>query len=365
MRPLPPVTLPDDLGDERGYRVLRELGRGGMGRVLLAERADGRFTRQVAIKVLDRSPYDADWRRRFVAEREILARLKHPHIVQLLDAGETVSGVPYLVMEFVSGEPLDRFLLAHRPGLEARLKLFEQVASAVGYAHQMLVAHRDIKPGNVLVDDGGYPHLLDFGIARLLSEPSATATAGQALTPRYAAPEQVAGQPSSAALDIYQLGLLLYELLAGEPPFADLDGPALLRAVLETDPPPPSRVACKLAPSDARRIDADLDAICLRALRKEPMQRYASVDALLCLLPDAAKIVIVEGGFDTLSVDTGLELILDPGLLQNGDAVAGIVHHEVVADGHGLRGLQHAAAEGDAAAADGVGAADAEHAGIQ
>lgn len=275
------MELPADLAGERGYRVLREIGRGGMGRVLLAERADGRFHRQVAIKVIDRSPDDPEWRRRFLAERDILARLVHPHIVRLLDAGESASGVPYLVMEYVDGEPLDRYLRAHALLLQQRIRLFGQIAAAVSYAHQMLVAHRDIKPANVLVDRSGAPHLLDFGIARLLSEQAATATAGRALTPRYAAPEQVAGNPSTAALDVYQLGVLLYELLCGQPPFADLDGPALLRAVLEQDPLPPDRAARALGAVDARRIDGDLAAICMRALRKEPAQRYPSVDALL------------------------------------------------------------------------------------
>lgn len=273
--------LPADLAEARGYRVLREIGRGGMGRVLLAERADGRFQRQVAIKVIDRSPDDPDWRRRFLAERDILARLLHPNIVRLLDAGESASGVPYLVMEYVDGEPLDRYLRAQQPGLAQRLALFQQIAAAVAYAHQMLVAHRDIKPANVLVDRSGMPHLLDFGIARLLSEQAATATGTRALTPRYAAPEQVAGTPGTTALDVYQLGVLLYELLCGEPPFAQLEGPALLRAVLEQDPPSPERLARMRGRADARRIDSDLAAICLRALRKEPAQRYASVDALL------------------------------------------------------------------------------------
>ena len=277
----PVDALPEDLGGERGYRVLREIGRGGMGRVLLAERADGRFSRQVAIKIIDGSRHDADWQQRFVAEREILARLVHPNIVRLLDAGESASGIPYLVMEYVDGEPLDRYLRAHPLALEQRIALFEQVAAAVSHAHQMLVAHRDIKPGNILVDRDGVPHLLDFGIARLMSQQTATATGTRALTPRYAAPEQVAGTPGSATLDVYQLGLLLYELLTGAPPFADVDGAALLRAVLEQDPPPPGRAARAAGVADARRIDPDLDAICLRALRKEAGQRYPSVDALL------------------------------------------------------------------------------------
>lgn len=283
----PGLAVPDpdaritDLASERGYRVLRELGRGGMGRVLLAERADGRFMRQVAIKILERSPDDPDWRRRFGIERDILARLVHPNIVRLLDAGESLQGVPYLVMEYVDGRPLDQYLRAHALNLAQRVALFEQIGAAVAYAHQMLVAHRDLKPSNVLIDVDGKAHLLDFGIARLLSEPQATATFAGALTPRYAAPEQVAGAPSTAAIDVYQLGLLLYELLAGASPFADLDGPALLRAALDTDPPAPSQAAETQDRAERLRIDADLDAICMRALRKEPTQRYPTVEALL------------------------------------------------------------------------------------
>jgi predicted Ser/Thr protein kinase len=223
------------LAADRGYRVLREIGRGGMGRVLLAERADGRFDRQVAIKVLDRSPHDADWRRRFDAERAILARLQHPRIARLLDAGEAADGTPYLVMEYIEGVPLDAWVAQHAPDLDRRIALFEQIAQAVAHAHGALVAHRDLKPGNVLVDANGDPHLLDFGIARLL-EQSATVTEERALTPRYAAPEQIAGEPATSAVDIYQLGLLFGELLSGEPPYADLTGAALLQAICTRDP---------------------------------------------------------------------------------------------------------------------------------
>jgi predicted Ser/Thr protein kinase len=280
-RSAPPPPLPEGLGAERGWRALREIGRGGMGRVLLAERADGRFTRQVAIKVLDGSRHDAEWRRRFLAEREILGRLQHPHIARLLDAGEAADGTPYLVMEYVDGVTLDAWVERERPDLLRRLALFERIAGAVAHAHQALVAHRDLKPANVLVDAAGAPHLLDFGIARWLSEESATATGLRALTPRYAAPEQVEGVPTTAAVDLYQLGLLLYELLAGAPPFVESGGAALLRAILHDDPPPPSRAARAAAQPHARQVDAELDAICLKALRKRPEERYRSVEALL------------------------------------------------------------------------------------
>ncbi len=276
-----PSGISADLAAARGYRVIREIGRGGMGRVLLAERADGSFSRQVAIKSLDASIADPRWRERFTAERELLGRLVHPGIARLLDAGEAADGTPYLVMEYVAGETLDRFVARTAPNLAQRLALFRSIAEAVSYAHRMLVAHRDLKPANVLVTADGRPHLLDFGIARTLSESAATATGMRALTPRYAAPEQVAGQPSSAAVDIYQLGLLLYELLAGAPPFAEVSGPALLQSILHDTPPAPAAIARSRGLAFARQVDADLDAICAVALRKEPEYRYSSVEALL------------------------------------------------------------------------------------
>lgn len=267
------------IGSERGYRVLREIGRGGMGRVLLAERADGRFGRQVAIKVLDRSAADADWRRRFAAEREILARLRHPNIARLLDAGEAADGTPYLVMEWIDGVPLDAWLRTTQPSLAQRIALFEAIARAVAHAHQALVAHRDLKPANVLVDAQDAPHLLDFGIARLLGdEAAATETGLHALTPRYAAPEQVEGGPASAAVDIYQLGLLLFQLLSESPPFAELQGAALLNAILQRELPAPSTLARQPL---AKALRGDLDAIVAQALRRDPAQRYRSAEALL------------------------------------------------------------------------------------
>ncbi len=281
LRPAAQPALASDVAAARGYRVLGEIGRGGMGRVLLAERADGRFTRRVALKVLDAAGADPAWRQRFEAERALLGRLVHPGIVRLLDAGEAEDGSPYLVMEYVEGETLDRFIARRTPDLATRLVLFRRIAEAVSYAHRMLVAHRDLKPANVLVDAEGRPHLLDFGIARGLGEAAATATGTRALTPRYAAPEQVAGQPTSAAVDIYQLGLLLYELLAGAPPFAHHTGPALLRAIERDTPPPPAELARRHGLPFARQVNADLDAICAVALRKEPEHRYPSVEALL------------------------------------------------------------------------------------
>ncbi|UXI66498.1 serine/threonine-protein kinase [Tahibacter amnicola] len=277
-----PVTVSEDLGTERGYRILRQLGHGGMGRVLLAERSDGRFSRQVAIKVLDKSPDDDGWRRRFAAEREILARLVHPNIARLLDAGEDPNGVPYLVMEYVDGVALDRWMQQAAPSLPTRLDVFVQIAQAVAHAHQSLVAHRDLKPANILVDHQGKPHLLDFGIARLLSEQSATMTDTRALTPRYAAPEQVAGAPATVAVDIYQLGVLLFELLTGRTPFSDLSGPALLDAIVRREPPTPSHLAeSEDSVPWARRLRGDLDAIVAKAMRREPLERYRNVDAMI------------------------------------------------------------------------------------
>lgn len=279
----PPAAATDTPGLERGYRVLRELGRGGMGRVLLAERADGRFARQVAIKILDRSSDDADWRRRFEAERDILGRLIHPNIARLLDAGESADGTPYLVMEYVDGIALDTWLGQRSPSLEERLNVFRCIAQAIAYAHQCLVAHRDLKPANILVDSSGTPHLLDFGIARLLDQHCTTVTEARALTPRYAAPEQVAGAPATAAVDVYQLGVLLCELLAGETPFTSLSGTALLAAIGRDERERPSKIAQRQQPPLPwnRRLRGDLDAVVDKAMRQDPLQRYRSVDALL------------------------------------------------------------------------------------
>ncbi len=269
-----------DAGTRLGpYRVERLLDRGGMGTVYLASRDDGTFRGQVAIKIVEGGRAGA-LLRRFEAERQILATLAHPNVARLLDAGGAPDGRPYLVMEHVDGPPIDRWCEQRALPLRDRLALFRQVCAAVMHAHRRLVVHRDIKPDNVLVGADGVPKLLDFGIAKLLTdEPGLTATQAPLMTPHYAAPEQVEGGPVTTATDVYALGLLLYELLTGRKAQA-VDDPtpvAVLRAVVERDPPRPSQAA----PEERRRaLEGDLDAIVLTALRKEPERRYASVEQL-------------------------------------------------------------------------------------
>lgn len=289
-------------GDRLGaYRVLELLGRGGMGAVYLAERADGAFDRRVALKVVKRGMDTDEILDRFRREREILARLQHPHIANLMDGGVTPSGLPFFVLELVEGDPIDVWCDRHRLGLEARLRLFLSVCDAVRYAHGALVVHRDLKPGNILVHDGEVK-LLDFGIARLLEDREggdATRLVDRRLTPEYAAPEQIRGEPTTTSVDVYALGVILYELLTGERPhrlegsFAEIE-----RAVSEVEPRSPSTVALQegephgsppVARAEARgvtprllreRLRGDLDCIVLRALGKDPSRRYNSVEAL-------------------------------------------------------------------------------------
>ena len=292
------------------YRLVREVGRGGMGTVFLAERADGQYVQRVALKLIRSGGASAEAQRRFRAERQILARLAHPGIARLLDGGLTPpapdapDGLPYLVMEYVAGEELPAYCDARGLGLDARLALFLQVGDAVAYAHRNLVVHRDLKPSNVLVTEGeaseGEPavKLLDFGIARLLDDEhadgTATETGAHALTPAYAAPEQIRGEAATTATDVYALGVLLYELLTGQRPFR-LQGrsPAEAERVLaSTVPPRPStaltraadapalaRVRADTPPRLARRLRGDLDTIVLKALATEPTRRYATVEA--------------------------------------------------------------------------------------
>ncbi|MDF1502955.1 serine/threonine-protein kinase, partial [Roseisolibacter sp. H3M3-2] len=246
------AALPDP---ERGrrigpYRVLRELGRGGMGVVHLAERDDGQYRRRVAVKVLRASPHADDLHRRFVAERQILASLSHPNVAQLLDGG-VVDDLPYLVIEYVDGVPITEYCDRHRLGVDARLRLFADVCAAVHHAHQNLVLHRDLKPSNVLVTAAGQVKLLDFGIAKLLNptlgalQQPVTRTAYRLMTPEYASPEQVRGDTLTTASDVYGLGLLLYELLVGRPAHRVAgDSPrAVLEAVCEREPERPSGAA--------------------------------------------------------------------------------------------------------------------------
>ena len=301
----------DDLGRRVGpYRLVEVLGHGGMGAVYLAERADGQFEQRVAVKLLRRDIHTEAFRGRFLAERQILASLDHPHIARLLDGGVTENGRPYYAMEHVAGRPLTRYCDEERLSVRDRLRLFTTVGRAVAYAHQNLVVHRDLKPSNILVseDAEGEPQvkLLDFGIAKLLGEPvrpdlPVTRTGLRLMTPEYAAPEQVRGEPISTATDVYQLGVVLFELLAGHRPFA-LEGrtPAEVeRLVCETQPerpstlvavPPPDGDADPAAVAAARRasperlrkaLHGDLDRIVLKALRKEPARRYASAAELV------------------------------------------------------------------------------------
>jgi eukaryotic-like serine/threonine-protein kinase len=290
--PLEPLALGERVG---AYRILREIGRGGMGSVYLAARADEAYEKQVAIKVIRRGMDTEEVVRRFRSERQILAKLDHPNIARLLDGGATEDGRPYFVLEHVEGRPIDEYCEAERLSLRERLDLMLDICSAVQLAHQNLVVHRDLKPGNILVTADGTPKLLDFGIAKLL-DPAAqevTQLGVRPMTPEYASPEQVKGEPVTTASDVYSLGVLLYVLLTGrspyEPPATDRE--AIARAIREETPPKPSTAAVRpgkavrrLPESDPKvlrkHLSGDLDNIILMAMRKEPERRYSSVEAL-------------------------------------------------------------------------------------
>ena len=273
-------------GRELGpWRLLRLIGRGGMGAVYLAERSDDQFRMQAALKVLPFGMTSEDAQRRFWAERQILARLSHPGIARLLDGGVMEDGTPYYVMEFVEGQPITAFCTSRSLPLTARLDLFLAVCAAVDHAHRNLTVHRDLKPSNILVTGDGEVKLLDFGIARVLAsdDEALVATAShldRPMTLAYASPEQVRGEPPSTSCDVYALGILLYELLTGNHPYRDaMTSPsAAERTVCETPTPPPSTVADGHHLS--RQLRGDLDTITLAALRKEPERRYQSVAAL-------------------------------------------------------------------------------------
>ncbi len=301
----PGLSLPETVGP---WRVTRELGHGGMGQVLEAERADGLYAQRVALKLV-RPGLAPDLVARFRAERRMLAALEHPGIARLLDGGVAADGRPYFAMEFVEGEPLFAYADAARLGVEERLRVFLAVCDAVAYAHRQLIIHRDLKPNNILVTPDGTPKLLDFGIAKLLDEEGEglTQTGLRLMTPDYAAPEQVAGGPIATTTDVYALGLLLFELLTGHRPYAAAERhpQAMAEAILEREPGRPSSVVLRSAERRSvrgetethpaaevaerratsperlrRRLAGDLDTICLKALRKEPERRYASVEAL-------------------------------------------------------------------------------------
>ncbi|HRH40900.1 MAG TPA: protein kinase, partial [Pyrinomonadaceae bacterium] len=277
-----------------------ELGVGGMGAVFLAERSDGEFQQQVALKLIKRGMDSDAVLRRFINERQILASLEHPNIAHLIDGGTTADGLPYFVMEYVEGVPLIEFAEQQDLNLKERLDLFREVCSAVLFAHQNLVIHRDLKPSNILINKEGKAKLLDFGIAKLLKSESENQTATQhfAFTPEYASPEQVRGEKLSTATDIYSLGVILYELLTGVRPFKteSKNISEIIKAVCETEPVRPSAwqdtgtprhrdtetnqtlTASPHRPVPASQLKGDLDNIILKALRKEPERRYSSVE---------------------------------------------------------------------------------------
>jgi serine/threonine-protein kinase len=270
------------------YRLVSELGHGGMGVVYLAERADGHFEQRVALKLIKRGMDSDEILRRFLAERQVLARLNHQHIARLLDGGLTDEGQPWFAMEYVEGVPLHRYCDGRGLDLEERLAVFAKVCEAVQYAHRSLVVHRDLKPSNILVTGSGEIKLLDFGIAKALTaetEDVAVTREGQRMmTPEYAAPEQLRGDPVTTATDVYALGGILYLLLTGRPAhsLAGLGAAERDRVICQVDPSPPSSAVrgTDRAPL-RRRLAGDLDTIVLRALRKEPARRYPSVEALL------------------------------------------------------------------------------------
>src|SRR5215475_3119290 len=293
-----------------GYTLVREIGRGGMGSVYLAERSDGAFRKQVAIKLVLPSLKTAGVIVRFQQERAILASLDHPNIARLLDGGVTEEGWPYFVMEFVEGQPIDRWCDERRLSIGRRIELFRSVIAAVRYAHQRLVVHRDLKPGNILVTDDGTVKLLDFGIAKVLStkdtgEAPETVTLARMMTPEYASPEQVNGAAITTLSDVYSLGVVLYELLTGHRPYRLMSAAVheMVRVISEVEPVRPSEVVTTTEKAPGRdrgpitpetisevregdpnrlrkRLAGDLDAILLTALRKEPERRYVSVESL-------------------------------------------------------------------------------------
>ena len=288
------------------YRILRELGSGGMGTVFLAERADGQFEQYVALKLIRLGMSSSDVLRRFQSERQILARLQHPHIARLLEGGVSDEGLPYFTMDYVEGLPIDVYCDKHHLAIEERLSLFLEVCSAVQYAHRNLVVHRDLKPSNILVTEEGFVRLLDFGIAKFLADEESshemlTRLGQRVMTPEYASPEQVKGDPIGTSSDVYSLGIILYQLLTGCRPyhFPTRSPSDVERVITMEEPKRPSAAVIspkdegeKAAPDDRskargtnpdrlrRRLEGDLDNICMMVLRKEPEWRYGSVEEL-------------------------------------------------------------------------------------
>jgi serine/threonine protein kinase len=315
-----PLRIPTRIGS---YRLVRELGQGGMSVVYLGERIAADFEQRVAVKLLRAGALSDDMRRRFRAERQILAQLEHPAIARLLDGGTTDTGLPYLVMDYVIGLPIDRYCDSKRLDVRARVRCFLEVCAAVRHAHRNLVVHRDIKPSNILVGEDGKPKLLDFGIAKLITAApdgaaasEVTATCQRMLTPNYASPEQLRGEAITTAWDVYALGVLLYRLLTGSLPHR-LEGrtfEAMWRQLQTGHPPIPSAAVVAGSSMEgahcwqdrhgsrhrgqaghpvagsrgstttrqlARKLRGDLDTITMTALHRDPDRRYGSVDALI------------------------------------------------------------------------------------
>jgi serine/threonine-protein kinase len=287
---IPALASHAALSGERvgAYRLHEEIGRGGMGAVYRAERDDGSVAQQVAIKFVRRELLDANTLKRFQLERQVMATLNHPFIARLLDASQLDDGTPYYVMEYVDGIPIADYCERVDLDVRERLALMRKVCGAVAEAHRNLIVHRDLKPGNILVDAAGNPKLLDFGIAKLISASlvgnEETGTAYRYFSPQYASPEQIGGAPVGVACDVYGLGLLLYELLAGCRPF-DLTGLSagqIERLIKEVPPAAPSAALARSSKSNirVRQLRGDLDGIVMRCLRKLPSERYASVEQL-------------------------------------------------------------------------------------
>ncbi|MCW5961287.1 MAG: protein kinase [Pyrinomonadaceae bacterium] len=283
---------PEKIGE---YRITRELGRGGMGTVYDAVRETDNFTQRVALKVIKRGMDSDAVIRRFRHEQQIISSLEHPYIARFLDGGVTDEGLPFYAMEFVEGTFIDDYCCVRELGIKDRIELFRKVCAAVQFAHQNLIVHRDIKPQNVLVTDEGTPKLLDFGIGKLLSDDAAmdmaTATQLGMMTPAYASPEQIRDERIGTASDVYSLGIVLFELLTGNKPYRVLTNSRfeLERAILETDPEKPSSIGSgpdedsserKLNAIDKRSLKGDLDNVVLKAIRKDPNERYSSVQEL-------------------------------------------------------------------------------------
>ena len=281
------TAIPRDSISEVGRRVgayviISEIGHGGMGAVYLAARADGYFEKQVAVKLLSRGTGTAELIRRFRSEREVLARLDHPNIARLLDAGTTEDGIPYFVMDYVDGTPVTRFVAENQLSIPARLELFLKICAAVEVAHRHSIVHRDLKPSNILVNREGEPKLLDFGIAKLIGDDTnpleLTALGQERLTPISASPEQAQGEVVTKSSDIYALGTLLYEMLTGARPHRfpnrHPSRAELINVLCEQEPPLPSSLVS--SPREKRSLRGNLDAILLRALKKDPSKRYPS-----------------------------------------------------------------------------------------